>query len=119
MVVPVSGERPLRAASSRCRAPMIWTLSRVCADGPDAGYLVEGLKPALEVFPLGGLVGAGQQLVQVAVMADFVAGVPDGLDRAGMLLGGIARDEERGPDPVFRKQAEYPGQAGLRPITLV
>ena len=52
-------------------------------------------------------------------MGDLVPGVADGQDRVRVPLGGIAEDEERGPDPAPGQQAEDPGQAGPGPEALV
>ena len=93
---------------------------RPVADRADAHGVVQCLEPAQESPLLRLRVGRrARALVQVAVVTDLVAGVADGPDHRRPALGGVARDEEGGTDPLPVEDAEEPRNAGARPVGLV
>ena len=92
---------------------------RAVADRTDAGDLLQGREAAVEVVGLLLRADTGRLLVQVAVVGDLVPGRDDVTDDGRVTVGGVAGDEEGGPDPVPLEQAEQPWHPDQRAVGLV
>ena len=103
----------------RRRPPRQVPHGRAVALRPHPGDPVERLQAAVQRRDLLGEGQGRRLLVQVAVVADLVAGVDDRPHGVGVALGAEPRHEEGRRDPVPLEQPQQAGHADERTVRLV